>query len=288
MLTATIHGSRGTLRTTLTHGPTNSTKNESASNTADHIIVPPHRPRRQSTGDPATTFDPHGAQRRWNANAKRVALLLTVSHDPDTVEFQLLGGELTCPLCPGRLRPWGFGVRRSIRYLVPVVNRWLIPRRGRCSECAATHILLPSGLAARRADDGAIIAEAVEMNIVAGAGHRRIAVVLGRPETTVRGWLRDFTASAPAIAAAFSARVHRGTAEALGFWPAPAATGQANALAMVMAHARVLANLHGTGSDAVLSMPWHQGALFAHGPWFFSLVGWPDRFQHEPALPLGR
>lgn len=214
--------------------------------------------------------------------------MLTVSHDPDTVEFHLLGGELSCPLCPGRLRPWGFGVGRSIRYEVPLVSRWLAPRRGRCSDCAATHILLPSGLAARRADDGAIIAEAVERNIIQGAGHRKIAVLLGRPETTVRGWLRDFATNATAIAAVFADRVHRGTAEALGVWPALGATGKADALAMVMAYARVLANIHRNGSRAVVSMPWHQGALFAHGPWFFSNVGWSDGVQHEPALPLGR
>ena len=214
--------------------------------------------------------------------------MLTVSHDPATVEFQLLGGELTCPLCPGRLRPWGFGVGRSIRYEVPVVKRWLTPRRARCSDCAATHILLPSGLAARRADDAALIAQAVELNIVQGAGHRKIAVVLGRPETTVRGWLRDFATKAPVIAAVFAARVHRATAEALGFWPSPSPGAGATALGMVMAHARVLANLHRKGSGAVLSMPWHQGALFAHGPWFFSKVGWPDRVQHQPALPRQR
>lgn len=214
--------------------------------------------------------------------------MLTVSHDPDTVEFQLLGRELTCPLCPGRLRPWGFGVQRRIRYEVPVVSRWFTPRRARCSECAATHILLPPGLAARRADAAAIIADAVELNTVQGAGHRKIAMVLGRPETTVRDWLRTFRANAPAVMTAFAARVHRATAESLGFWPAPAAVVKADALGMVMAHARVLAHLHHTGEGAVVSLPWHQGALMAHGPWFFSRAGWPGRVQHQPALPLQR
>jgi len=148
--------------------------------------------------------------------------------------------------------------------------------------------LLPSGLAARRADDAAVITQAVELNIVQGAGHRKIAMVLGRPETTVRGWLRDFAANAPAIAAGFATRMHRATAEVLGFWPAPAATSKANALSMVIAHARVLAHLHDTGPGFEVNMPWHQGALFAHGPWFFSKVGWPERVQHQPALPLER
>lgn len=214
--------------------------------------------------------------------------MLTVGHDPDTVEFQLLGRELICPLCSGRLRPWGFGVGRSIRYGVPAVSRRFTPRRARCSDCAATHILLPPGLAARRADHAAIIAEAVELNTVQGAGHRKIAVVLGRAETTVRDWLRTFSANAPAVMTAFAARVHRATAEALGFWPAPASTGKANALAMLMAHAGVLAHLHRSGPGAVVSVPWHQGALMAHGPWFFSKAGWPGRVQHQPALPPER
>jgi hypothetical protein len=214
--------------------------------------------------------------------------VLTVSHDPDTVEFQLLGRELTCPLCPGRLRPWGFGVQRLIRCGVPVVNRRYLPRRARCGGCGVTHVLLPAVLAARRADHAEVIADAVGLSAVEGLGFRKIAVRLDRPESTVRGWLRDFTANAPAIAAAFAVRVHRGTAEALGFWPAPVAVVNADALGMVMAHARVLAHLHRGGEGAVVSLPWHQGALMAHGPWFFSRTGWPGRVQHQPALPLQR
>ena len=208
--------------------------------------------------------------------------VLTVSHDPDTVEFQLLGRELACPLCPGRLRPWGFGVGRVIRCGVPVAGRLFTPRRARCSDCAATHILLPPGLAARRADHAGVIAEAVELNIVQGAGHRKIAAVLGRPETTVRDWLRTFSANAPAVMAAFALRVHRGTAEALGFWPAPAPTWKSNALGMVMAHARVLAHLHRAVAQSVVTVPWQYAALFAHGPWFFSRVGWPDGCNTSP------
>ena len=214
--------------------------------------------------------------------------MLTVSHDPDAVEFQLLAGELACPLCRGRLKPWGFGAGRSIRFQVPVAVRRFAPRRARCSDCAATHILLSWELAARRADSAAVIAEAVELNIVQGAGHRKIAKVLDRPETTVRDWLRAFRANAPAMVEAFTARVHRATAQALGFWPAPATTTVGNALGMLMAHAEVLAHLHRQAPVPVVTVPWHQGALMGHGPWFFSTTGWPDGVQHEPALPHGR
>jgi len=156
-----------------------------------------------------------------------------------------------------------------IRCEVPVVNRRYLPRRARCGECGTTHILLPAVLAARRADHAEVIADAVELSAVAGMGFRRIAVKLDRPESTVRGWLRDFTANAPAIAAAFAVRVHRGTAEALGFWPAPALTQKTNAWAMLMAHAQVLAHHHGVSPAQVVMVAWQYAALFAHGPWFF-------------------
>lgn len=214
--------------------------------------------------------------------------MLTVSHDLAAVESQLFGRELMCPACRGRLKPWGFGVARVIRCGVPVVNRRFIPRRARCGGCGGTHILLPAVLAARRADHAEAIAEAVELSAVEGLGFRKIAVILDRPESTVRGWLRDFRANAPAIVAAFAVRVHRGTAEALGYWPSPATTQKTNAWAMLMAHARVLADVHHRDAGPVVTVPWQYAALFAHGPWFFSRVGWPDRLQHRPALPLVR
>lgn len=188
-------------------------------------------------------------------------------------------------MCRGSLKPWGFGVERVIRCGVPVVKRRYLPRRARCGGCGTTHILLPAVLAARRADHAEVIADAVELSAVAGLGFRKIAVRLDRPESTVRGWLRDFTANALAIAAAFAVRVHRSTAEALGFWPAPAPTQKSNAWAMLMAHAQVLAHQHRAVAQPVVTLPWQYAALFAHGPWFFSRVGWPDGVQHQPALP---
>ena len=135
--------------------------------------------------------------------------------------------------------PWivgavGFGRERIVRCQVPAVDRRSTPRRARCRECNATHVRLPAVLAARRADAAAVMARAVELGIAGWAGHRKIAAQLGRPRGTVRGWIRDFRANAPLILAEFAARVRRATAEALGFWPAPAATAAANALGMLM------------------------------------------------------
>lgn len=133
--------------------------------------------------------------------------------------------------------------------------------------------------------------------------HRTIAKNLGRPVSTVRDWLRDFRANAPAIAADFTARVHQATAESLGFWPAAGPTIQADALAMLMAYAQVLAHHHRPkhskpfemsepsqcseryGPAPVIMVTWHQAALFAVGPWLFSRIGWPELLQHESALP---
>lgn len=213
--------------------------------------------------------------------------VLTVSHDPATVESQLARRELRCPGCSGSLKPWGSGRGRTIRCRVPAANRRLVPRRARCRDCGATHILLPVLFTARRADDASVIAHAVERSVVHGAGHRKIAAELDRPATTVRGWIRDFRANAQAILAEFTARVHRATAEALGIWPAPAASTVADALGMLIAHARVLAP-HGTKSGTVVNVAWQHAALAGHGPWFFSTRRWPMGVQHQFALPPGQ
>jgi hypothetical protein len=54
-----------------------------------------------------------------------------------------------------------------------------------------THVLLPVVALLRRADLAAVIGAALAAK-AAGAGHRRIALALGRPAETVRGWLRRF------------------------------------------------------------------------------------------------
>lgn len=175
---------------------------------------------------------------------------------------------------------------RVIRCGVPIQNRWFTPRRARCCDCDVTHVLLPAEFACRRADHVEVIAEAVDLSAATGLGYRKIATILDRPQSTVRGWIRDFKANALEILAVFAARVHRATAEALGFWPAPASTAMANAWGMLMAHSRVLAHVHRFEVPSVVTMTWHYVALFAHGPWFFSKVGWPEKVQHQPTLPL--
>jgi len=210
--------------------------------------------------------------------------MLTVNHEAFSVESDLAGGRLACPGCRGRLRPWGWARVRLIRHGTGA-GRSVVrhrPRRGRCSGCAATHVLLEAGLAARRADTAAVIAAAVEAKVAGGAGHRPIAALLGRPVSTVRGWLRAFTASASQIAEAFTALAHRDGADAAGLWPAPAPTPAGRALAAVAAYAGVLAARFG-----VATLAWQSAGLAGAGPFFFSGPWWLGHGQHEPALLPG-
>jgi hypothetical protein len=110
--------------------------------------------------------------------------LVTVEADQDLVESRLAAGGVPCPECPGVLAPWGWARRRDVRG-VGVLQ----PRRGRCSSCLATHVLLPVTVLLRRADAAAVIWAALVAR-AAGHGHRWIAALVGAPASTVRGWLR--------------------------------------------------------------------------------------------------
>jgi hypothetical protein len=66
-----------------------------------------------------------------------------------------------------------------------------------------THVLLPVLVLARRADVAAAIGSALVAK-AADSGHRRIAVGLGRPAETVRGWLRRFAGRIEAVRVVFT------------------------------------------------------------------------------------
>lgn len=134
----------------------------------------------------------------------RGAPVLMVEADPVRVEQALVVGELACPGCGGVLGPWGSARGRWLRGRGGRQQR-VRPRRARCRGCRATHVLLPVGVLLRRRDlagvvGGALLAKARD----GGKGHRRIAVELGVPATTVRGWLRRFAARAELIAGHFA------------------------------------------------------------------------------------
>lgn len=131
--------------------------------------------------------------------------MFMVDIDPLEVDRLLATGRLCCPKCAGLLRPWGYARWRTIRHehdLVPCR-----PRRGCCSGCGPTHVLLPVSGLSRRADGVAMIGAAL-LAKAAGRGHRVIAAELGRPVSTVRGWLRAFTARAAGLRVVFTGLLH--------------------------------------------------------------------------------
>ena len=141
---------------------------------------------------------------------------MTVGLDGAAVENSLCAGLLGCPLadCGGQLRPWGWARERAVRG----AGR-LRPRRGRCRGCRRTQVLLPASVLLRRADAVTVIGAAL-LARAGGAGHRRIAVLVKVPCSTVRGWLRRIVAVAERVLAVLAA-----TAAELGVeFAAPAPT----------------------------------------------------------------
>jgi len=131
--------------------------------------------------------------------------VLMVGTDPVEVDRVLIGGGLRCPECAGQLRPWGYARSRGVRDEDAI--RACRPRRSSCSQCRRTHVLLPASMLARRADTVLVIGAAL-LAKAAGLGHRRVAVVLGRPQSTVRGWLRRFTGRAESVRVMFTGLLH--------------------------------------------------------------------------------
>lgn len=172
--------------------------------------------------------------------------MLTVNADRDVVERQLGGGELACPSCGGVLARWGNGAGRRVR-LLDGPDVWFCPRRARCRECRRTHVLLPAWCLGRRADAGEVIGRALEAK-AAGAGHRTIAVLLGRPASTVRGWLRALAARAEQVRSVFTALAASLVTDPP--LPAPAGSPAADAVAAVAAAAVAAARVPGVGTVA--------------------------------------
>ncbi|MFF3404490.1 hypothetical protein ACFYW6_39655 [Streptomyces sp. NPDC002659] len=162
--------------------------------------------------------------------------MLTVDADVARTEERLAGGELACPDCDDRLEPWGWARSRVLRSRAgPVTVR---PRRARCAGCGVSHVLLPVFALVRRADMAEVIGAALTRKAM-GAGARPIAVELGRPWETVRGWLRRFDRRAGEIRSRFTALLVGLDPDPVP--PAEAATPFADAVAAVIATVRAAA-----------------------------------------------
>jgi hypothetical protein len=122
--------------------------------------------------------------------------VLIVGTDGPAVEMDLIGGRLGCPTCGLVLRPWGHGIAREVRLLAGSERRRF--RRSVCRSCGVTHVLVPEDTLVRRRDAAEVIGAAL-VDKANGSGHRKIASALGRPASTVRGWLRRFASMAVAL-----------------------------------------------------------------------------------------
>lgn len=131
--------------------------------------------------------------------------MLIVGIDAAAVETDLIGGRLGCPACGSVLRPWGHGAEREVRLLGGSERRRL--RRSICRACGATHVLVPEDMLVRRRDGVEVVGAALTAK-ARGDGHRRIAGDLGRPASTVRGWLRRFAVIAVALREHFTRWAH--------------------------------------------------------------------------------
>ncbi len=135
-------------------------------------------------------------------NLVRGAPVLMVGTDTPRVEQHLSAGEYECPVCGGRLRPWGHARARVLGRGAEAMR--VRPRRARCATCLVTHVLLPVLALLRRCDLAESIGEALALK-VAGWGYRRIAAAVGIPASTVGDRGRRFVDNAEAIRVRFTA-----------------------------------------------------------------------------------
>ncbi len=160
--------------------------------------------------------------------------MLIVENDPAKVEVDLTEGRAACPGCGGVLARWSFARRPLRAHAVRPNTRCAhgAPAAGsaRRPRCCCLTCCCAGGWTQWQLIGRALTAAA------GGAGCRRAAVLVGRPLTTVRGWLRRARAVAAQLAVHFTVWAHRLDAN-LG--PiAPSGSALADALAAIGAAAR--------------------------------------------------
>ena len=105
-------------------------------------------------------------------------------------------------------------------------------------------MLLPASMLVRRADAVAVIGRAL-LAKAGGSGHRSIAAGLGRPVSTVRGWLRRFSVRAQGLRVLFTGLLH--ALDATAGAAAPMGSLFADAVEVVGLAAAAAARLFGPG-----------------------------------------
>jgi hypothetical protein len=128
-------------------------------------------------------------------------------------------------------------------------------------------VLLPAALLLRRADTVVVIGAAL-MAKATGWGHRRIAVRLGRPVSTVRGWLRRFGQRLASVREWFTVLLRAVAPDPV--MPDPAATEVADAVAAIVAAAAAAKHRF-----LINAPPWRWVSAVSSGR--FLAPGWPPR-----------
>jgi hypothetical protein len=182
--------------------------------------------------------------------------MLSIAITQERVGAALAAGEFACPACSGRLSPWGFARSRDVRLRAEV--RAVRPRRARCEACETTHVLSPSWSVPRRRDGAEVIGEALRL-AAEGVGHRRIARRVGRPEGTVRGWLRAARARAGSLRACATQRLAALDPEPDAVTPAGSGLGDAVEATMLAVRAWALR----FGHDSI--GPWERAVWLTGG-----------------------
>ena len=179
---------------------------------------------------------------------------MTVGLNGGAVEIDLCAGLLGCTVvgCGAVLRPWGSARERVVRG----VGRWL-PRRGRCGGCGVTQVLLPASVLLRRADAVTVIGAGL-LAKASGLGHRRVAMLLAVPSSTVRGWLRRIVRVAERVLAVLAAAAAQLGTEFVP--PAPTVDPVAAVVEMLGALAAAIARRLG-GSCS----PWRLATVLTGG-----------------------
>lgn len=193
--------------------------------------------------------------------------MVTVGVNAVGVEQRLAEGRLACPDCGARLAGWGHARARVLRS--PDGPVWTRPRRSRCTGCGVTHVLLPLVALLRRADTAAVIGAALVAKVT-GLGWRRIAVLVGRPASTVRGWLRRFAGRVEELRAWFTVWLR--AVEPDPVMPEPAGSGWADALAAITAVGRAVVKRFVVPAVS----PWEVAVAISNGR--LLTLGWPPEW----------
>jgi hypothetical protein len=124
-----------------------------------------------------------------------------------SVEMYVAAGRdvaVSRPSCESCAEPMVFwsGYERSVRAEGRCHRLWIV--RARCAPCRVSHALIPNFLLVSRLDVVDVIGQALEGVASETMSIGRAAGVLDVPFTTVRGWVRRFTATAPVWWSAFS------------------------------------------------------------------------------------